>query len=1176
MEAHTNRLMARRNRTFRISSLPGFLLASLLTCTTAEQAPIELWILPHSHADVGWLQTVNSLARVNVSRILDGVVATLQANPKRRFVWDEMAFLQYWWDHDATPAQRRLFLDLVQTKRIEMVDNGWSQHDMGATTLDSMMNNWMEGHEWIRTNVGSAYAPRVGWSLDPFGMSSTQAVLQAMMGMDAWFFTRLSADVVEQRKRDRSLEFVWRASSSALPVNETEIFCHVFESYYCMPHDWQFEWGAPAPNASTLVPLSHKLANLTLNRSAWFRTRHVLIPWGCDYMYQDANLTFSSTDEIIATINAHSSAWGVHAQYGTASEYLDAVKAATTVVKGAVPVARGASDTAGMAVTFPTAQRGTSFFPYQDWSGYFTSRAQLKQLSRNAHVALIPAEQLFVRRGRDLARQRAGDARDATWGALETARRNAAIFQHHDAITGTFCAASEGCPGMDQDIGSHDVLGDYRRMLVESISMSTLVFETLAPLDLAASGLWVPASTSERVSLSPTFLGEILMGQGDGGEDAALYVFNPLAHTVTEVISVPVPVCAVLLRDARTGAIVPSQTTAALEISDRAPPYYDFALSFIATLPPLGWRGFRIAPVRFARRHCVASDQLPLGSSTPTYHDAAESPPHAPSIPPKPMILENRFWRLEIDPRYGLRSAFDKESGVAHALTHTVMTYEMAPEALKGAGAAYAMNVQAPGRALLDSTAFLPGELQCRAWRATLGCDATGSRDRAHDAACSADVGGPNSSGFCECAYAVGLNEMQTVALHRVDCDRDGKRPPVACADICRAGAIVNRTALHSTLARGPVLHEARLQLTTEHSERWRLWQSDDPAIGRRIELGLSVGVLEPMTVLFSRFSLGSASQAEGEGGGRARLYSEDNDLGDLGSTRLYSEDNGYEAIPRNVALGPAPNGSQIALHTFPSQQSAFLRTNGSLQLALLLDRAQGVAHIERGSLDLMQHRRSTAFQGSIAAHTPVVLDDTDRILSSTWVILGTETRTNRLRHESKLRRLSPPVLAFSSAKCLPPPRTSASATSPPITPRGARHGAPAYELPPVLHLQSVRAVAPNASAFVLRLQHLYAEGEDAEHSVNALVDVDAVLQLVAPDAKVATATRTTLDGVNDAAFLAKRRLFPTEEQGLGGQGVVQQRALPPVAGGAGTVHVEGGKVQVVPFELPTWRVSVD
>ena len=201
-------------------SAAALLLVSASVATA--EPPLTLWLLPHTHADVGWLQTVNSLARVNVSRILSGVVATLDTSPSRRFVWDEMAFLQHWWENDATESERSKFKHFVQARRIEMVDNGWSQHDMGSTTLDSMLNNWVEGHEWIRANLGAEYEPRIGWSLDPFGMSSSQAVLQALQGMDAWFFTRLSGSEVDARKAAKSLEFVWRASSS-LPNETSEI-----------------------------------------------------------------------------------------------------------------------------------------------------------------------------------------------------------------------------------------------------------------------------------------------------------------------------------------------------------------------------------------------------------------------------------------------------------------------------------------------------------------------------------------------------------------------------------------------------------------------------------------------------------------------------------------------------------------------------------------------------------------------------------------------------------------------------------------------------------------------------------------------------------------------------------------------------------------------------------------
>ena len=43
------------------------------SATNMDTGTVKLHILPHTHADVGWLETVDALSRMNVSRILDGV-----------------------------------------------------------------------------------------------------------------------------------------------------------------------------------------------------------------------------------------------------------------------------------------------------------------------------------------------------------------------------------------------------------------------------------------------------------------------------------------------------------------------------------------------------------------------------------------------------------------------------------------------------------------------------------------------------------------------------------------------------------------------------------------------------------------------------------------------------------------------------------------------------------------------------------------------------------------------------------------------------------------------------------------------------------------------------------------------------------------------------------------------
>ena len=41
------------------------------------------------------------------------------------------------------------------------------------------------------------------------------------------------------------MNFMLQICSGSLPSNQTEIYCHVYESYYCMPvPTYAFEWGA--------------------------------------------------------------------------------------------------------------------------------------------------------------------------------------------------------------------------------------------------------------------------------------------------------------------------------------------------------------------------------------------------------------------------------------------------------------------------------------------------------------------------------------------------------------------------------------------------------------------------------------------------------------------------------------------------------------------------------------------------------------------------------------------------------------------------------------------------------------------------------------------------------------------------------------------------------------------
>jgi alpha-mannosidase len=52
-----------------------------------------------------------------------------------------------------------------------------------------MINNMIIGHTFLQAEFG--ITPRIGWNLDSFGHSSTNARLFADLGFEAQFFARL-------------------------------------------------------------------------------------------------------------------------------------------------------------------------------------------------------------------------------------------------------------------------------------------------------------------------------------------------------------------------------------------------------------------------------------------------------------------------------------------------------------------------------------------------------------------------------------------------------------------------------------------------------------------------------------------------------------------------------------------------------------------------------------------------------------------------------------------------------------------------------------------------------------------------------------------------------------------------------------------------------------------------
>ena len=109
-------------------------------------------------------------------------------------------------------------------------------HDEACPTYTDMINNMMIGHDFILKEFD--IKPRIGWHVDPFGHSSTNARLFSDMGFDAFFYARTDYSDKNKRSNDRSLEYVWYPSHETKDAN---IFTHTLFEHYYSPGGFNFD-----------------------------------------------------------------------------------------------------------------------------------------------------------------------------------------------------------------------------------------------------------------------------------------------------------------------------------------------------------------------------------------------------------------------------------------------------------------------------------------------------------------------------------------------------------------------------------------------------------------------------------------------------------------------------------------------------------------------------------------------------------------------------------------------------------------------------------------------------------------------------------------------------------------------------------------------------------------------
>eukprot|EP01133_Synstelium_polycarpum_P015071 gene15071-17840_t len=314
-----------------------------------------------------------------------------------------------------------------------------------------------EGHLWLKETLNVTV--HYGWQIDPFGHSSLTPTMFAQMGFKAMIGNRINDQIKNNFKSSQELDFVWEGSGTLR--NDSQLLVHLLYDHYGYPEiyptllkrrDWELKFDR----------VSKKFFNLFKNVRDYYRTDVIMIPLGDDFTYTEQD-EFDINDDLLKTMRSKMAEHNIRdIRYATLTEFFDMM----------IPKLQSTS--------IPIYKQ--DFFPYvtngvEPWSGFYSSHSLFKKQVRDASTTIRTADMFY-----GLAMSKAKSFNDSHlpelssfYKGMKTARRNIAITQHHDSVTGT---------------ARSYVMNDYMQKLDESLtnSIDTLVNSLEYIININGSG----------------------------------------------------------------------------------------------------------------------------------------------------------------------------------------------------------------------------------------------------------------------------------------------------------------------------------------------------------------------------------------------------------------------------------------------------------------------------------------------------------------------------------------------------------------------------------------------------------------------------------------------------------------------------------------------------------------
>lgn len=550
------------------------------TSASFDREPIHVILVPFSHADPGYGNTMEGYYESATKHTLDNMVRYLQQHRNMTFQWVETVFLERWF-RDIDQTTKNSVRDLIQRGQLEIVLGGWVMPDEASTHYGAVIDQLIEGHQWLQENLG--VKPITAWINDPFGYSSTMPYLWQRAGMENMVILRIHQAIKGTLMKSQDLEFRWR------PLwrhdSDRDILCNImpYRNYWlnnvcgldenvCGQFNYLHVGGrdskAKLVTQENLETLAQTLYEEYKFTASFYRYKTLYIGMGEDFSYPDPKAwqnMYRNYERLINYINSRKD-WSMHIKFGTLADYFRRVRDIEEKygeeLESSFPILSG------------------DFFPYSDWdnaywTGYYTTRPVIKRFGReiesllrtadifNVYTSLLSKSKNFLYDpGNEIARK------------LRFTRREIGMFLHHDGITGT------SLQFVVSDFKSR--LESAFRNIVEAMKMILIALISNGASNDISSIQYV---LEKQVAIDILELRKLKLTD----KGIKVIIINPTGRQREEIVTIGIDSKDVSVEHPN-GAALPLQVSAGDLVQSG-----HYALSFKAKLPPFGIQTYTVS-----------------------------------------------------------------------------------------------------------------------------------------------------------------------------------------------------------------------------------------------------------------------------------------------------------------------------------------------------------------------------------------------------------------------------------------------------------------------------------------------------------------------------------------------------------------------------------------------------